>query len=608
MTMKLDSAGLHAALTNPLSSLRSLTATDAEAQQNLQSDLAATVKADDHVSIANTLRFDGNVDAGYRQQATFQGKQHTLVVPDSRQAEQIGAVLKRVPPHRQDMLIDSRLLTDERFLALADSLDDRQLGQLTNTLEGLQTTPQLYASSSAGHGQINSHLLLESLTDMDATTRDRVLEVADKHAAKIPVNVMADTYAADGTHTASLPSLAARDLHNFVASVATAPDAGSLMDGLEQFSDAQQSDLLQVMGMEQELGQRLMNEMTDRDTDSRDKTLRFLSELSASADSHVKVAQPSFMTPDVAALATHDNHAFSVVTGMISETLSLLENYEFSNQQLTQMSGQLQSLSHSDQRAYLNITSAGLDQLVGADSNQPADMEENSASLEVVDALRSDAGVRESVYMARMGDEVPSLEGGKHYQLKYTATGERDQNTLVEVLATDAWLNRNNDEVDLSARASHLAENLTALGGEARDRRVHALDRLAQQQVPLSELSDDYLQQDYHDFQNRTDALANTSDAAALTEMEYQTEPALRDGYWQAAGLAGEEVDQLIGILQKNDPDMGRQIVEHLSGVATEVFDGETSVDEGRERVHELINFFEANLEQDDRQRYLDAL
>ncbi|MCO4758371.1 MAG: hypothetical protein KC477_10120 [Oceanospirillaceae bacterium] len=602
--MKLDSAGLQNAITNQLSSSRTQSQpTDDSSKTQMLSGKTRS----DTVSLSHA-----GPTFGESEYIAFEGDVHVLIVERSEKADRMESVLDRLSEAQQNTLIDTDLIQDEGFLALAEELSDEELGQLANGVEGLRTTPQQSGFTAVLSAGKNTDNLISTLTDLNAETRSRVLNEVDRHAAKIPPRDTSETYQPTGQLSQPKGAAPADDLHNFVQTVTHVEDVAKTLDTLAQFSDSQQSDLLHVFGKDAELGGRLAEQLSDRSKITKDTTLSYLSGLAAKADPYLSAMTQAVGSPgeDHYAVPEHDNLSADTLLGMIESSVGMLENYDLSDEQVAQMSTQLKVMDVSDQRAYITITETGLDQLIGADSQHPADMEANAEVMETIDALRSDSTVRDTVFMARMGDprDVGADEDHRFYEVKQPGTGERDQEALIQVLATDAWVNRNNEDVDLSTRAMHLAENLDELGADARDQRVHDLNRLIQQQVPLVELSDDYLQQDTQDFQARTNALAATQDMEALRDAELSVIPEQRETFWQAAGMAGEEVDQLVELLNKTPAEMGEKMLNFLSEEAEQIQNGEKTDEQGRESVHELINFFESHLETDDRQRYLEGL
>jgi len=600
--MKLDSAGLHHAVANQLSSNRPqstvLHQAD-EAQRRSVTPSADTV----------TLSPGSAVSDATSDYTAFQGKERILLVEHSEKAQRMESVLDRLSDDQQDTLIDSEVIESDEFLSLAEQLDDKRLGQLADTLEGLRTLPRQGGFDAIIQAGLSPDLLISTLSELDESTRERVLDKTAQYAAHIPPRDNTDTYSASGLNLQATGSPAASDLHNFVQAVGGAEDLSGMLDGLDSFSEMQQSGLLNVLGKDVALGERLMDQLAERGNAAKDTAINFLGDLAVSADFRVSKATAATPSPltKVYAVADHDNQSADTLLDMIESSVSLLESYEFSDEQIVQMNNQLSAMERSDQRAYLAITETGLDQLVGADRDNPADLEDNADAVGVIDGLRSDATVRDAVFMSRMGEETRS-DGQSFFEVKSDGAGERDQKGMIRVLTTDAWVNRNNDDVDISVRAMHLSENLQAMGAEARDRQIHDLNRLTQQQVPLAELSDEYLQEDTLDFMSRTNALANTQDVEALQNTALAFAPELNDAFWQAAGMAGEEVDQLVKLLNESPVDMGEKMLSHLSERYDQLSFGEANVEEGRESVHDLINFFEGNLQEEDRRRFLEGL
>lgn len=597
--MKLDSAGLLSALPNQLSSTRR-TPDDQVRDVQIQE-----VSPNTRLSSADSVSISSLPSAG--GYSTLEGKTHVLVVENSAKTSRIEDVLQRLNEDQRSGLIDSELIQDEKFLELAESLSDKQLGQLANAIEGMQTLPEQNAFSATLHPQRNAERFVERLNSLDADTRGRVLEKADTFASRIPHRSV-DTYLPDGSFGLATGQSAANDLHNFAHAIVNEPETTTMLDRMDEFSDAQQSQILDVLGKNTELGGALMEQLSHRNDNARDTTLAYLSDLMTTDSFRMSIEVKPSSDDIVSAQPGFDNNAFSVIDAMAKDVVGLLENYEFSDDQVAQMSSQLSSLDRSDQRAYIAITDVGLGQLVEADSEQPSDLSEQNDVMAVIDGLRSDDVVRQTVFMSRMGEETHTKDGRAYNEVKVPGTAERDQNAMIEVLTADAWLNRTNDESDLASRTRHIAENLSSLSADQRDQWVHELNRLSSQPVALEELSDKYLNEDTQDFQIRTEAMADTKDLKALIDTSREVDSDQRDVFWEAAATAETEVDQFVELLQGVDSEMGEKMLTHLETELAKTVDLENAKDQGRERIHELIDFFEANIDSDDRERFVAAL
>ena len=597
--MKLDSAGLLSVLPNQLSSVKRV---NEEQTRDVQ---IQEVSAAEQRLVSSGPQFTVPENGGY---TTLQGKDRVLMVENSEKTTRMTDVLQRLDEDQRSGLVDSELIQDEKFLKLAESLSDKELGQLANAIEGLQTLPEQNVFSATLHPQHNAERFVERLAGMDGETRSRVLEKADLYASRVPVRGQ-NMYLPDGTSGLVTGHPAANDLHNFAHAVGVEPDTGTMLDRMAEFSDAQQSKILDVLGKNTELGGTLMETLSHRDNNARDTTLAYLSDLMTSDWMHISLDLRSGSDETVSSRPGYDNNTFSVIDGMVKDVVGLLENYEFSDDQVTQMSSQLLSLDRSDQRAYIAVTEVGLNQLVEPNSEHPSDMSDQTEVMAVIDGLRSDERVRDAVFMSRMGEQTHvSDRGHAYYEQKLPANADRDQNAMIQVLTADAWLNRTNDENDLASRSRHIAENLSSLSADQRDQWVHELNRLSDQPVALAELSDRYLNEDTADFQARTEAMADTKDLAALIETSREVDSDQRDVFWEAAAAAETEVDQFVELLQGVDAEMGEKMLTHLESELAKVIEPETAKEHGRDSIHELIDFFEANLDQDDRERFVATL
>lgn len=601
--MKIDSADLTALQNNQLSSTKvePPPTTDSTQTNRLSSLVAQTDRV--------TLSAATQETQQQQQQETkvFQGKERILLMPPSEKANRMETVLSRLNEDQQQMLIDSNMVSEDDFLALAEQLDDTELSQLTNALGGLQTPPKINQFTPLGlTSRTAANNLVESLSSMDTQTRSRVLEQVDQHANKISGGD-ADTYQADGTLPIRQPSESANDLHNFVNTIRNTDDVNQTLDRLAGFSDSQQSDLLQILGSNIELGDRLIDSLSEREPKTQSSMLSFLSDLSKTVD-------PIYMGLDRrddelrhGVPLNYDNQAGQVVWDMIDDSISLMEDYQFSDEQLQQMSDQLSHLGANDQRAYLSITTTGLEHLLGSEEGQPIDMEENEQVLSTIDALRNNDTVRDAVFESRVGESF-MVDDQQVFELKKDGVGNRDQQQMIELLATDAFLNPQANPEAQSNRAAQLASTLADLGADQRDQQVDDLNALNTSSQPLAERDTEELGTSLQPLQDRTESLLNTANTEALLAAAEETPEEQQPQYWQTTNLAGESVDQLVNILNSNSPEIRAQVIDSLASVADQLNSGEQDEAQASQTVEELISYFSKDRSEDDKARFLEKI
>lgn len=617
--MKIDSSGINGLVDNSLSnnklSSNSLSGNrfsenkpTLESNPNTESSNRLTSAASQADRVSLTQAATDAVGAELEESHVFHGKQHIIIMPPSEKADRMEAVLNRLGDEQQQVLIDSNLLMEDDFLALAETLSDEELSAFSSVVEGLQTLPKLNHFAAIDlTGFTAAKALVDTLSTMDEGTRGRVLEQAATHASKIPPFQGDETYNADGSFLAVASSSMANDLHNFVNAVNKSDDVGLMLDKLDGFSEDQQSDLLHILGTSVEMGDRLMDTLSDRDTNAQDAMLNLLSEVAQSARGYAPDIRPVSGSGNGGAILEHDNYSGRVVWDMVDDSIALMENYQFSDEQVEEMATELTYMERSDQRAYLAITKTGLAHLLGEGGEQTIALDEHQGALATVEALRGSASVRDTVFKSRMGEETIS-DGTRFYGLKDEGESHRDQVATIELLVTDTWLNQGGSESDISLRSTQLANLLGEMGAEQRDGLVHELNRFGQGDIPLAQRSFTDLQDENQGLSNRIDSLIESDDVEALLATETLISGEQKEDFWTVTALAEENVDPLVNLLQQSDGTVRSQIVEALAQQSGLVDSGTKSRDEAVEQVDDLIEFFEQDPSEQDVRSYVDKL
>jgi len=617
--MKIDSSGINGLADNSLPSnslssnslsgnrfFENKSALESNPNTGSSNRLISGASQTDRVSL--TQAASDAVGAELEESHVFHGKQHIIIMPPSEKADRMEAVLNRLGDEQQQALIDSNMLMEDDFLALAETLSDDELSAFSSVVEGLQTLPKLNHFAAIDlTGFTAAKALVNTLSTMDEGTRGRVLEQAATHASKIPPYHGDETYNADGSFLGVASSSMANDLHNFVNAVNKSDDVGLMLDKLDGFSEDQQSDLLQILGTSVEMGDRLMEALSDRDTNAQDAMLNLLSEVAQSARGYAPDIRPVSGSGNGGAILEHDNYGGQVVWDMVDDSIALMESYQFSDERVEEMATELAHMERSDQRAYLAITKTGLEHLLGEGGEQTIALDEHQGALATVEALRGNASVRDTVFKSRMGEETIS-DGTRFYGLKDEGESHRDQVATIELLVTDTWLNQGGSESDISVRSTQLANLLGEMGAEQRDDLVHELNRFGQGDIPLAQRSFSDLQDENQGLSNRIDSLIESDDIEALLATETLISGEQKEDFWTVTALAEDKVDPLISLLQQSDGAVRSQIVEALAQQSGLVDSGSKSREEAVEQVDDLIAFFEKGPSEQDVQSYVDKL
>lgn len=489
---------------------------------------------------------------------------------------------------QEEWLAESGWKDDQQFQDVASKLDAKQLAQLVDTLkalEGERIPGTLHPASGGGTAQKLLMTLVPLGAGKDlADGAERILEKAAELASAVQTGGGSDLYKRNGA-VSEVSLKAVERLSNFVKSVSS-PGAGSeLMDRVESFGEEHQDTLYNLVANDRESALSLMENLSERSDETRDTVLGLFAEQLSSVEpiipgdgSKELVVEKDAWT---GATLDHDDTNLHVVQGMIEDTIQLMEDYAFNDEQLTHLTGQLSTLDSTDQRAALAITGMGMDLLVGgAGKGQQLDLEGHEKALEVINGLRSDGRVLEVVAKSRMG-EMRTDEGKPFYALKKAGDSERDQQAMVELLVTDAWVNsQTSEQSDVEMQSLRLANQLLEMDATDRDGMAASLNELDVENVkPLTELSVEELDEAYGGLQARTSSMALSDELPSLLEAEAQLEPAQREAFWQAAELAGDQVDGFARTLMAQSEPVQQKLIEVMAGEQQRLSSGEQDAD-----------------------------
>ncbi len=603
--MKIASAALTPPHTRQLSSVSTVKENTVKENQdnNTLNQLKSTLPAQ-AMSLSGTDR--GNQDST-ADSVTFSRSEKAgglalvhVYLEGDKNLDRIKAVFEGLDEDQQQRLVDTGIFNKESFLDVAEQLSEEELGKLLNTIDALQTPPQLRGvRTDSGASAQTAIDFIDAIAGMDEQSRSRVLDKADALASKVAPYAEPDTYQPEMGPARYKGSTSANDLHNFAFAIAGTEDANQMLDSLESFDEQQQSHLLTALGANVDQGTQLMDNLADRSKASQDSVLKFMSGLMEESRK-VYDAYDAHKGTQGVVWTSIDFDNVSSAPELIDNTLALLENYTFSDEQLLQMTDQLNAMDRSDQRAYLTITTTGLDHLLGGTAENPVSLNEHKDALETIDGLRNSDTVRDLVFKSRLGGETGT---GEHlYELQDASSAQRDQQQMVQFLATDAWLHPED-----ASRATTLASKLDQLGTDQRDTFTRMLETDSSSQGPLTQQSETELQQ-YESFLNRTNSLVSADDASALFAAEASVNPELREGFWQATALAGDNVDELADTLLENSPDIRQQIIETLAMDASQVTGGEQNLEDAHNGLKELLDYFGETHTVDQKQQYLARL
>jgi len=564
----------------------------------LKSAVSATaekLKSSAHLSITDPVN-----NFVFEETRSVQGKHNIILLDDSEKSKLMVKVLDRLDKAAQTSLIDSDILDNDNFLHLAQQLSDQELQQFVSVAQGLQSAPQRNKMPNLNISIIQLKEFVETLSLLDSQTRTQVLQQAGEHAAKVTSTGGDPSYNEQGLLPNSSSS-SANDIHNFVDAVNNSSNVPEMLQGLQNFSASQQSNLLQLL-VSDKLGNQVMQQLQDKSEPIKDSALQYLAGLSKNIESFAPEYRLAVSGDDAAALLNHDNHSADTAFGMIEQSVELMENYNFSDDQLEDMFSALHGLQVSDQRAYLEITSSGLEQLVGL---KPAlgdklEIAENDAVMQALEDVRGNSQARDLVFKSRMGLSQLDEEGRKFYDIKDQSTAKKDQGNTIDLLISEAFYSINDAQLDAQSsykkNTNSLASNMLELDADERDDLTAQLGNMVETKVPLEQLEAEVLQQNFSEFKQRTDSLVATSDIESLLATQQlvagQLDSQSSENFWKATAAAGDKIDRAVELINQSPDNIKQQLISYLAdNYLPETKDQQQA--QVKENIDALFDFFE---------------
>lgn len=517
----------------------------------------------------------------------FEGDGTGLIMKRSEITDRMQAVLGRLDDASGRYLVSSELLQDEEFLTFAEGLSDTDLENFAQTVKGLRTPPDQQSSFihlDAGITVIKE--LFGDLQSMSGGALSRVLEKTAELSAPIPAYDANPTYDVTGRFPPG--SAAATPLHNFVQAIRTMESSGideqanNLLDTLELYDENLENTLLQIASADSEIAVKIMSQMQDYSGATQEDVFNYLAELTSSISpfrffsSEEDDGVQGFYGLDVL------SNSKEVVVDMMDTFSSLMENYQFTEVQITDMTSDLSALDIENQRAYLEITEAGLDTLLREDGNEDQ-LSIPVEALAVIDNLRNDNNVRTLVSETGFCDKHVAKDGQIAYDPKSMSIGKQDKAQVIEVLTTYAWLNRETNS------NSHLASTLSSLDAEQRDSLIDDLSYLNNE--PLYNLSPDDKER-FKSLQERLNIISNTNNLSALVAAEEKLPDESVDSFWSALNFLEHESDKFVEMINRSNTEGAQVLVGLIFSLNESVEHEELTYEEAMQRAHDTLNVF----------------
>ncbi|WP_028304641.1 hypothetical protein [Oceanospirillum maris] len=367
------------------------------------------------------------------------------------------ALLERMSPEQQDFIISNigdyvSLLKDDDIFQLAENLSDEEVSQFTDIMIAMQSEGHygyIYPKSSDFQGPIHIRDVMQTLADSKPSLRQQILDQAHIYAEQVQLTEKPDTYSRK--ELLNPPKNSSMDnLKTFLNTLHNVKDHQSLMNNLDSVDETQKIPLMQVYILDEELAVRSHQMLKNKafSPEAKEGLLQFIAETAEKTLLYTKGWQLVNSSKDLENTSLkldQDDHYYGVGTGMIEDTLDLLDNYRFTDDQLLNMTGELNRLDRSNQRAYIEITVQGMGHLFGKDHNEePVDMADHKAALSAIASVRGNSDARNLVMLSRLGEykEYDEYLKAGQYFAKQNEDSAKDMSQTAEALVSHAWLSQ----------------------------------------------------------------------------------------------------------------------------------------------------------------------
>ena len=543
-------------------------------------DLETSEKTSSIKSVSFSQRGDGaSVISKVDGATVLQGDYLNVTLPDSARNTKLLAMLAQLDEEGLKALVDSELLDDDEFLTMAEKLEPEQLQQFADIAKGLKANQ--FSDTNIGKQfiyQIEVKQLADKLQKLEQSTLLNVLDKGAKFSSAVTANVQ-DTESTVYDKQGALDTFVDpnnRDFRNFISAVVKMEKPEALMQTLSEFSEQQGKNLLALYAKDPHQAGDVVNALKDKSEAVKDAFTDQFAKLTRGAyldqSGHVgqssKGAESSFAMPFNAA----DLHL--QVPKMIDQTLSLIQGYDFSDDQLLEMHHSLQG-SVAQQQNYLDITETGLELLIGESNETKVSLEGEEESLLAIKAIQqsyaANALVKESKYTQQYISEIDRSITIEKSPFEAASDSQKVIETLVALAyqqvkqLTDSGANISSVSIaDISSRTDALASKVLTLDADQRDSLVNDLASRLGDQGPLGHRNSELFAASLEDFNNRTAAIINSSDIEMLLTAQDKAQDIPESDFWRAASGVKEQVDTFSKFIILSENQQQKAIVTQV--------------------------------------------
>ncbi|MGB1236859.1 MAG: hypothetical protein ACPG4U_01540 [Pseudomonadales bacterium] len=531
----------------------------------------------------------------------LKGDHLDVTLPDGEHNEPLVHALLKLDEAGQKALIDSGLLDDEDGRQLIAQMEPEQLAQFAEVAKGLkQHTWSPDEKSQLLGFQVQLKRFTDQLIGVDEETQKGLLERGAQYAQSAVTHDATETYNANGK-VLNKVNPASRALTDFVQAVVNVEAPSELLTTLDQFSEQQSRNLLAVYAVDANQGERAVEGLKDSSEEIRDLFLDQFAKLSYSTGYDYLGFWNSSSFDEGSALQNRYYNPHSVrPSALIDQTLELMANYDFSDEQLIALHSDSQG-SIAEQKMMLDVMEVGLERLLGREEGGKTSLEGHEDVLEVLSAVRNSSAVQELMTDARYDTYYSETLEREVTHPKKQGAAMHASESVIEVMVSQAYLQSQQREPSgedvssfsfesLSDSVDALANQLLNLESAEQDSTVAQLRGKLGAQGPLALRDAQLLEHSLADFEHRVNALSQSGDPAKLLEAAEENSAVPADDFWRVADAFGSQVDLFAttyALLEEDEQvKLVRDLLEHLDepqdeGPAPQLAERLNSYDQG---------------------------
>ncbi len=535
-------------------------------------------------------------------------------------SKRLDPLLERLRPDLQKTLIDSDLnlnisLSGDDYIGYLNSLDDEKLSQVVNVMQTLSMNPKIFDNSSMNELnrdlQSRSKGFLDSIKGLDNDSQSRVLDKMLEYGKDIMVTPLEnnDTYVSILNNGGKGSSVEANDLHNFLYLISQSNDVNKTIDNIEQFTEAQQSDVMFILtSMPEKESDRVLNLLDNKNEETQNKLLNYFSNIAKRSSPllpfDLKLKSKPILESNTYTSPVVDSQYIEETKSLLNNSLSLFENFSLEDNDLNEMLSDISGLGFVDQRAFIQLSVTGLELLEGKKGNIDSPVAVSSVNNDLLRTLRQNSSVLSLVNATAFGQQN---ESSGFFLIKDDNSAKTDQQELIKVITLYAKLNANSD--DLSQRSQQFVDNLLSQEPDSRDVLVDELLNFIPSDLSITDLSDEALTSSLKDFKSASNSISYSQDINALLNLAPKSLPEITreiakstkdkeqiTNFWQAMEFSEKKVDLLVDVLKRQSQTLRADIINGINQTIENIDVGKISKQDGIKWFDEFLEKLSTNL------------